>query len=139
MEVKTHFRSSIRKSACEIRLTWFRSSSPRDMNTSRLQTSSADVRTMQVGSLVHQTQWLSVTSRVSWPNRCCRQKHHLRHLQPSTTNSLRRVCRHSCTALAKAADGARTDTQQLSQSLPDSREQAVRMSQVLCAAWCLVT
>lgn len=98
---------------------------------------------MQVGSLIKQTQWLSVTSRASWPNRCCRQEKHLHRLQRSfaaTTNNSRRLSRHSCTALAKAADGARTDAQQLLQSLPDSREQAVRISQaraLFCA--CLLS
>lgn len=100
-----------------------------------------NARRMQVGRLLNPVQCVSVTSRlispVGRPSRCCRQKVNLYHVQRTAFHSLPRRDRRGCPPTAKASDAAQTDAQQLSQSLPDSREKAVRPSQHLCAIWCL--
>lgn len=100
-----------------------------------------DVRRMQVARLLNPVQCVSVTSRVisrvGRPSPCCRQKVKLYNVQRTATHSLSRRNRRACPPTAQASAAAQTDAQQLSQSLPDSREQAVRPSQHLCAIWCL--
>ena len=117
---------------------WFRSCWLSAFSASVAQAlGNAGVRIMQVRSVLHQTQWVNVSTGIGRPSHCCRQRIHLQYLQRAATHSLHGRDRRSCTTTAKAADGARTDAQQLLQSLPDSREQAVRFTQHLCAVWCL--
>ena len=81
-------------------------------------------RSMQLNCLSHTAYSVSLRGGTTGLNLCSKQSNHL-HLQRLTGRHFCPRKRHVCATTASTASSTQADAKQLSQSLPDSREQAV--------------